>query len=127
MDTQTILVVDDDEDVRSSVADALVDLGYRTETAGDGRQALEFLSAAPSPPNLILLDMMMPEMDGWTFMSELHKVPDLASIPVVIFSAYGNPREVAGQLGAAGYLRKPLRLEELAQAVERCATSSSGA
>jgi len=124
--TQTILVVDDDEDVRSSVADALMDLGYRTETAGDGRQALAFLRAASFRPNLILLDMMMPEMDGWMFMTEIRKLPELASIPVVIFSAYGNPREVAGQLGAAGYLRKPLRLEELARAVERSATPEPG-
>src|SRR5262249_50323711 len=104
----SILVVDDDPDIRNSLTEILGDEGYRVAGARNGREALEYLKRR-TRPNLILLDMMMPDMDGWRFRREQQKLPDLASIPVVIVSAHGDVRDAALVLGAADYLRKPLQ------------------
>jgi CheY-like chemotaxis protein len=114
----SILVVDDDPDVRESLTDILVDEGYRVTGARNGREALEVLRGH-TRPSLILLDMMMPEMDGWSFRLEQQKIPELAGIPVVILSAHGNVRDAALALGAADYLRKPLRIDVLLEIAER--------
>ena len=114
----SILVVDDDPDVREALTEILGDEGYRVTGVRNGREALEYLRNQ-TRPSLILLDMMMPEMDGWRFRLELKKVPGLASIPVVILSAHGSVRDAALALGAADYLRKPLRVENLLEIAER--------
>jgi CheY-like chemotaxis protein len=115
---RSILVVDDDPDVRDAIAGVLSDEGYQVTSAGNGREALEQLHRR-SRPSLILLDMVMPDMDGWNFRMELKKEPELAEIPVVILSAHGNVRDAALALGAADYLRKPLRAESLLEIAER--------
>jgi CheY-like chemotaxis protein len=114
----TILVVDDDSDIRDTLTEILGDEGYRVSSARNGREALAFLTAQ-TRPSLILLDMMMPEMDGWRFRQEQQRNPDIAGIPVVILSAHGNVREAALALGVADYLRKPLRVESLLEIAER--------
>ena len=114
----SILVVDDDPDIRSSLTEILDNEGYRVAGARNGREALEYLRR-PTLPSLILLDMIMPEMDGWLFRREQQKRPDLASIPVVILSSHGDVRDAALVLGVADYLRKPLRLESLLEIAER--------
>jgi CheY-like chemotaxis protein len=115
---RSILVVDDDPDVRDAIANVLCDEGYQVTSAGNGREALEQLRDQ-TRPSLILLDMVMPDMDGWRFRMELKKHPELAAIPVVILSAHGNVRDAALALGAADYLRKPLRMESLLEIAER--------
>jgi CheY-like chemotaxis protein len=115
---RSILVVDDDPDIREAISSALSDEGYQVTGASNGREALAHLRGQ-TRPSLILLDMMMPEMDGWRFRLELKKLPELASIPVVILSAHGNVRDAALALGAADYLRKPLRLDSLLEIAER--------
>lgn len=111
-----ILVVDDDADIRETVADVLDHLGYSVITAENGRVALDLLRAGP-PPALILLDLMMPDMDGWEFLSELRASPPFESVPVVILSAMDRARGPA----EAGYLRKPFDLDDLLAVVERYA------
>ena len=113
-----ILIVDDDEDVRDAVADVLVDEGYGVTGVSSGREALQHLQDHVLP-SLILLDMMMPEMDGWLLRQELKKSPDLASIPIVILSGHGDVRDAALALGAVDYLRKPLRMDSLLEIAER--------
>ena len=115
---RSILVVDDDPDVRDAVAAVLVDEGYQVSSARNGREALDQLRQH-TKPSLILLDMVMPDMDGWRFRMELKKHPDLAEIPVVILSAHGNVRDAALALGVSDYLRKPLRIESLLEVAER--------
>jgi CheY-like chemotaxis protein len=106
-----ILVVDDDLDIRNTVAGILQDEGYRVAKAGNGQEALDYLSAPGAPrPRLILLDMMMPIMDGAAFHERQQERPELAAIPVLTFTAFGNPADVSW---AAGRLSKPLRLEAL--------------
>jgi CheY-like chemotaxis protein len=116
---RSVLIVDDDADVRESIADALEGEGYRVAAASNGKEALRLLQDRNLRPDLILLDIMMPEMDGWAFRGEQQKDADLASIPVIVFTAYGSPRDIARQLDAAGFLKKPLRLEELLSTIDR--------
>jgi CheY-like chemotaxis protein len=116
-----ILVVDDDADIRSTIVDILGDAGYTVQAAANGREALDLLKTSPLPA-LILLDLMMPELDGWGFMAALQQeLPELATIPVVIFSAHGDAGVAASSLEVVGFVKKPIRLDELLAAVERCA------
>ena len=115
---QAILVIDDDTDTRDALTEILADEGYDVTGVNNGREALAYLREA-TRPSLILLDMMMPEMDGWQFRLELQKDPTLARIPVVILSAHDDVRDAALALGAADYLRKPLRAESVIEVAER--------
>ena len=110
---RSILIVDDDPDVRDSIGEALEEGGYRVTTASNGKEALRLLKEQKVRPDLILLDIMMPEMDGRGFRAEQRKDPELAAIPIVVFTAYGSPKDVAKELEAAGFLKKPLRLDDL--------------
>jgi two-component system, OmpR family, response regulator len=95
-----ILIVDDDEGIRGAIADLLEDEGFATAQAADGAEALNFLADSKTPPVLILLDLMMPVVDGWTFCKLRQGVRSLMEIPVVAVSA-------APMVGG----RAPLRVE----------------
>jgi signal transduction histidine kinase len=112
-----ILLVEDDTAICASLSELLGEEGYDVTNCGDGRTALEVLRDAPIPPDLILLDLMMPVMDGWEFRTRQRKDPALADIPVVVVSADGSSRATA--IHADGYLRKPLRADELLRVVSR--------
>ncbi len=115
-----VLVVDDEPDIRRLVGDALQLEGYRVRTAGDGREALQ--RVAEEPPDLILLDLMMPVMDGRQFCRMLTHTPrrgDHERIPIILLSADRHLREQAAELGVAGYLPKPFDLDDLLAAVQR--------
>jgi CheY-like chemotaxis protein len=118
-DRRLIMVVDDDADIRETVADVLQDEGYAVELAANGREVLEHLQASTRLPDLILLDLMMPELDGWGVLAELEKTPRLASIPVVVFSAYARDDASVAALKVRGFVRKPLRLEDLLDVIAR--------
>jgi DNA-binding response OmpR family regulator len=106
-----ILVVEDDPDIRESIVEVLEDAGYRVSAAGDGRQALEVLEATPDKPRLILLDLMMPVMNGFQFREEQLARAELAAIPVLVITADANAK--AESLEAAGLLQKPLKIQPL--------------
>jgi two-component system, chemotaxis family, chemotaxis protein CheY len=110
-----ILVVEDDESIRFSLAEMLRLEGYRVSEAAHGQAAIERLDDRAQPPvNLILLDLMMPVMNGWEFL-EIRRTNDrLTAIPVVVISAAGR-RPPEGAYDA--YLRKPVELEELLSVV----------
>jgi len=114
-----VLIVEDDYDIREVLTEVLQDEGYSVAGAANGREALDYLSDGSPVPSLILLDLMMPVMSGWQFVSEQRQVSALASIPVVVVSADGNLQQKAGSLGASGYLRKPIEIEALLQVVSR--------
>ena len=113
-----ILVVEDDPDLAQLVAEVLESAGYRTAIAGNGRAALDHLRTC-THPDLILLDLMMPVMDGWEFREEQQKLPALASIPVLTVTADGDARGKAAAIQAAGYITKPITIDSLLDAVER--------
>jgi CheY-like chemotaxis protein len=123
--TPTVLVVDDDPDVRDSVVDVLQAEGYVTLAAGNGLEALRLLRDSKiGPPDVILLDLLMPVMDGWTFLAERLKQPTVAAIPVIIMSAYGAPHESNTALANETFLKKPVELATLLQEIERVVTIS---
>lgn len=105
-DVRSVLVVDDDEDVRDSVATILRDEGYHVETAANGKEALEKLERIP-PPGAVLLDLMMPVMNGWSTLEALRKRGPAP--PVVVVSAAVRPPPP----GIAAYLRKPIDVDVL--------------
>jgi CheY-like chemotaxis protein len=115
----TVLLVEDDEDIRASIAEILKDEGFQVIGAADGDDALRYLQAAAEPPRLILLDLMMPVMDGWAFRAAQLADERLAKIPVVILSAATDVRRHAAQLRVDDYLVKPLDVPLLLNAVER--------
>lgn len=118
----SVLVVDDDADIRITVAQVLENAGYHTLTAGDGLEALQILRSEPQlRPSIVLLDVMMPNMDGRQFREEQRRDADLRQIPVIVFSAHPEISSIARTLGADGYLAKPLRASEIVDAVARYA------
>lgn len=113
-----ILVVDDDRDIRDIVAMVLSAEGYQVQTAIDGVAALELLRAG-ARPSLILLDMMMPRLDGEAFLKAMRSDPNTAGIPVVILTGHPAARVKAAELGAAGYLVKPVELIDLVRTIRQ--------
>lgn len=114
----TILIVDDDFDMRDSLRDVLEDEGFTVAVAGDGLEALDYLKAN-APPALILLDWMMPRCDGAEFRARQRADAALAAIPVVLLTADAQLREKMATLEAADYLRKPVKLARLLEVVRQ--------
>jgi CheY-like chemotaxis protein len=114
-----ILLIDDDFILREMVTLTLAGQGYMVATAANGEDAFQRLRNFELP-NLILLDLMLPRMDGWRFRAEQKRDPELASIPVVIFSAVGDIEKNASSLEARGYLQKPVPPEKLLETIRRC-------
>ena len=112
-----VLVVDDDDIIRGFVSEALEDEGYDIRTAANGRHALNVLR--DWKPDLIVLDLMMPEMDGWTFRAEQRKLADASDVPVVILSAARDLRARAATLDPVSILGKPFDLDELLRTIDR--------
>jgi CheY-like chemotaxis protein len=108
-----VLVVDDNPEIRSSLEDVLGEEGYTVVGVADGQEALDYLTTKEEP-RVILLDLMMPVMDGWQFRTEQMKNPKLANIPVIVISAMADAAE---DIGAERVLSKPLRPEVLLSAV----------
>ena len=115
-----VLVVEDDADLRKSICTVLEDAGFTSRPAENGEVALE--RAREERPCVILLDLMMPIMNGWEFRSEQLRDPKLSSIPVVIMTADGRAADKARTLHA-DYLRKPIHLDALLELVsDYCGT-----
>lgn len=116
-----ILVVEDNDDVREMMAVTLELEGHEVLTAVNGRDALDKLSEGEKPC-VILLDLMMPVMNGWEFRSALSRDPDLRDVPVVVVSAATG--EMARRVDATAYLPKPLDMDQLLDVV--CDVCSGG-
>jgi len=111
---RSILVADDNDDIREAIVEALVNEGYEVASARDGREALERLADLPAP-TLVLLDLMMPVMSGWEFLDAQKEDLRFASHPVVTISAV-NPNqsiEDPAPLSTAGAIQKPFSLGKL--------------
>jgi CheY-like chemotaxis protein len=110
----TILVVDDDDDLRESLCESLADEGYDVVGVAHGGEALEYLRRAP-PPRMILLDLMMPVMNGWQFRAAQQSDPAIADIPVVVLTAETN--SLRGKLDVDELIPKPISLDRLLSVV----------
>ena len=110
-DLTEILVIEDDLDIRVALAEILTDAGYEPATAANGQDALAYLDNGGTP-SLIVLDLMMPVMDGWTFRRELLRRPGGDRVPIIVFSGFGSP-SVSRMEGRVRYLAKPIKMETL--------------
>jgi CheY-like chemotaxis protein len=116
-----IVVVDDDPDVREMLTYALTERGYQVVAIASGAEALGYLRSSPAP-RLILLDLVMPDMDGWTFLAERNRDPALSKVPVIVLSAQPDVAERVAAYNAL-HLKKPVLPENLVQTMEYVALS----
>ena len=112
-----ILLVDDDRDIRETLQELLEQEGHHVVTARNGVEALAL--ARSEHPAVILLDLFMPVMDGLEFRRVQREDPELAPSPVVVVSAAAGMEGKIAELGVAGFLEKPLRIDQLFETVTR--------
>jgi CheY-like chemotaxis protein len=121
---KSILVVEDDEAIRLLLQELLESEGYSVQTAIHGRDALDLLQSSKKPPNLILLDYMMPVMDGKTFLAEFPiACPELKGTPICVLTAAGRTELLALNPNVS-LLRKPLDIDDLIEMVESLSSNS---
>jgi CheY-like chemotaxis protein len=113
------LVVEDDIDIRESLTGVLEAEGLAVVATANGEEALSYLRGAPTTPDFILLDLMMPIMDGFQFREEQRKDARLSGIPVIVLSGHPNARAKATHLGAAAVIVKPVTLDGLLTVIAR--------
>ena len=113
-----ILVVEDNPDNRILITDVLTSLDYETVVAVDGEEGVQ--AAEKEIPDLILMDLSLPKMDGWTATGRIKANPDLEHIPVIALTAHAmvGDREKALQAGCDDYISKPIDLRELANKLQ---------
>ncbi len=113
-----ILIVEDDPDLSEVLRRVLQRCGYTVQLARNGREALVALRQNLAP-DVVLLDLMMPQMNGWEFRAEQLKDPRFSAIPVVVFSGHGKIEEDTVAINATANLRKPVALEDLLEVLRR--------
>src|SRR5215207_5223374 len=106
----SLLITEDDDDIRTDLAELPDTRGYQTATARNGLEALDQLHSG-ARPDLILLDLMMPVMDGWELRRVLLDEPELASIPVILVSSARDLARECASLGVAGHITKPFQVD----------------
>lgn len=113
-----ILVVEDDNAIREVLTDVLESEGYQVLNAPNGQEAIRLLRSS-TLPCLILLDLMMPVMNGWQFRDEQRQDPVLAPVPVVVISADSDLASKAAAINANDFLKKPIEINRLLDTVEQ--------
>jgi DNA-binding response OmpR family regulator len=119
-----VLIIEDDSEIREDLAEILSEEGFQVATAANGADGLRQLRQEPCC--VVLLDLMMPVLDGWGFRAQQTKDPTIAAVPVLVVSGASDVPQRARALNAAGYLRKPFGLDELVKAVGPFCRPSSG-
>ena len=112
-----ILIVEDDADLREMMAQLLSLEGFQAATVANGSEALQYLHNGHVKPDVILLDLMMPVMDGWEFRRKQQADPAFADVPVIVLSALDQSR--AADVHAEAFLKKPLDFDRLLQLVRQ--------
>jgi CheY-like chemotaxis protein len=115
--TAPILIAEDDAAIREALAETLMDEGFQIVTAKNGAEA--FVCLAQTRPCLILLDLMMPVLDGFAFRAAQLLTPQVAAIPVIVLSTFPASVETVATLDAVAYLSKPVQLDRLIEVVAR--------
>jgi len=119
MVSPTVLVVDDDAEIRQALAELLEDEEYAVLLAANGKEALDLIGRGMRP-DVILLDVMMPVMDGWHFLSARLRHPDLVEVPIIIISAGQEAEREAHKVGVFEVAKKPLHVDDLIHRIEEC-------
>lgn len=116
--SKTILVVDDEPDILLTIAQTLEMYGYIVIKAGNGKKCIEKLSQ--QKPDLVLLDIMMPEISGWDVAAKIKENPDWKEIPIVFLTAKGDTMSIGmGNLAAVDYIVKPFDVRDLKERLEK--------
>lgn len=123
-DQKKILVVDDEQQLALAVKIRLQSRGYQVTTANDGQQALEVVEK--EPPDLVLLDVLMPVMDGYTFLRELNTRVGRGKIPVIILTARDRMKDLFEVEGIEDYIVKPFDYEDLLVRIDRTLKRRTG-
>ena len=125
MSQKTVLIIEDEEDAADMFAEMMRVSGYRVLKTSSSTPALSMMAA--EKPDVIILDIMMPEISGLDVLRQMRKNPELANIPVVVVSAKSMPADIklGMEAGASIYLTKPVGFVELKEAIERALGSSS--
>jgi CheY-like chemotaxis protein len=113
---RSVLIVDDDRDIRDVLTEVLADEGFLVKSATNGQEATEWLHKNAGTTRVILLDLMMPVMDGSTFLRLRESDPVLSLIPVVVMTAHGNAR-LASRTDVGAWISKPIDLDRLISAI----------
>lgn len=116
---KTLLLVEDDEAAREALTLVLRHAGYEVVDVGNGKQAFDYLRTG-NLPDLIILDMLMPVMDGWRFLEALRRCAEPVKVPILIATATILTNDWARQHGCAGLLRKPVEPVEVLGEIRRC-------
>ncbi len=120
----SILVVEDDPDLRLVHSEILSHEGYPVMTAADGVEALELVERS-GPPAIILLDLRMPRMNGWDFAERLRRKPHWRDIPLIVVAAHYRIADEAAAIGARAWLHKPVSIEDMLRVIERVYTETT--
>lgn len=113
---KTVLLIDDDTDIRETLAEVIAEQGFAVVTARNGEEGIRI--ALERPPSLIFLDLMMPVMSGWDVRPAMKRIPELAEIPVVVLSGVDDVHQQVTYLDVDGYLRKPIDVKILLEVVK---------
>lgn len=115
----TILLVDDDDEIRATVTTILTLEGYRVIAASDGQSALQLIAEGKCKPDLIISDIVMPHMDGYAFFDAVRQMPTVRAVPFIFLTAFGSRKHIhlGRELGADDYLVKPFEASELIASV----------
>jgi urea transport system substrate-binding protein len=116
------MVIEDDQDILSTLETFLESEGYRVQAAANGREALDAIKARGQVPALILLDMRMPVLDGWQFAAAFREQHG-AKAPIVVMSAAADTAQRAQEIGATGWLSKPFQLNALLDVLRACSSA----
>ena len=116
---RTVLIIEDEKLIIVSTQMVLEAAGFRVESAVNGEEGIQ--KAKSLRPDLVLLDIMMPGIDGWETLTRLKRYPETSGIPVIIFTAREHARghQKSSEMGAADYFRKPFEPDELIELVEK--------
>jgi CheY-like chemotaxis protein len=112
---KNILIIEDDESIRAMIASVLEIEGYSVSAAPNGKNAIDIIGKGPTP-DIILLDMMMPVMNGWDFLDFIRSNAVTARIPIIVVSAYS---EIAKSVKPQAVVPKPVQLKSLLGAIEK--------
>jgi DNA-binding response OmpR family regulator len=117
---KTILVVDDEPDILFTLAQTLETFGYKVIKAKDAQECIEKLCEMKDNPELVLLDIMMPEISGWDVAAKIKENPDWKKIPIAFLTAKGDSMSIGmGNIAAMDYIVKPFNIKDLKQRLEK--------
>lgn len=116
-----VLIIEDAEDVRQLLVDVLASMDHTATEAADGLLGVQ--AALSAPPDLIILDLMMPAASGQSALQFIRGTPEIAHLPVLVLSAHGDVRRIATENGADAWLSKPVEIKKLREQIEKLLTT----